>query len=372
MISLSWLTSGSKTPFYLRRSFFVACAPASATVRVLGLGQFNFWLNGKRVSDRVLDPPWTDYRKQVQAVDFDITGLLHPGENALGLEVGNGWYIWDQSFGYNFAFPPFMPPNPNPYRPFGDSLVAAAELILHYEDGTEERISTADPSGWLTAPHPVLHSNVYGSEEIDGALTQPGFSSPAFDTSGWTPARAACEGEIPQGEVVLAEMPPIKIIRRYEGKEIHTVNGRRIFDLGQNFSGLLRCEVRGRAGQQVEFFPAEKLTAEGDVDQMAKGWTPVNNVISYRIAADDVWETVSQSFTYFSGRYIAVSGDAELRSLVGDAITSAWKEAGSFSCDDDRYNKIYDMIEKTVKPIWSRSIRTVPPSNGLPGRNPII
>lgn len=349
MISLTWITNGTKTPFYLRRSFSIKSTPVSAKALVCGLGQFNFYLNGSRAGDRLLDPPWTDYRKQVQAVDFDVTDLLKPGANALGLEVGNGWYIWDQSFGYIFAFPPFMPPNPNPYRPYGDSLVAAVELVISYADGTEDRISTSDPAGWLTAPHPVLHSNVYGSEEINGSLAQPGFSLPEFDASGWTQARSANEGEIPQGDVVQAQMPPIKVIHCYEGKEIGCVNGHRIFDLGQNVAGLLHCAVRGKAGQQVEFLPAEKLTPEGDVDQMAKGWMPINNVISYCIGADDVWEPVSQSFTYFSGRYIAVSENAEVRNLVGDAITSAWKETGHFTCDDERYNKIYDMIEKTVE-----------------------
>ena len=73
----------------------------------------------------------------------------------------------------------------------------------------------------------------------------------------------------------------------------------------------------------------------------------VDNVITYCILEDDIIEDIQQRFTYFSGRYFAVEGDAEVLEMYGDAITSAWRQAGSFSCDDERYNQIYDMIENT-------------------------
>ena len=107
---MTWITSGSKTPCYLRKSFRLERPVAGASARVSGLGQFNFYLNGERVGDSVLDPGWTDYNKLVQFAEYDVTAYLRPGDNALGLELGNGWYIWDDSFGYGFRFPAFMPP----------------------------------------------------------------------------------------------------------------------------------------------------------------------------------------------------------------------------------------------------------------------
>ncbi|MBR3561964.1 MAG: family 78 glycoside hydrolase catalytic domain [Oscillospiraceae bacterium] len=346
-LSEHWITNQTKAPFYLRREFAVEKPFRSATLRICALGQFNAYLNGKRAGDHVLDPAWTDYNKLVQFVTFDVTELLSPGANALGIEVGNGWYIWDDSFGYGFHFPPFMPPNPNPYKPYGESLVAAFELDIEYADGSS--VTVASDENCKTAPHAVQHTNVYGSELIDGARAQRGFSAAGFDDSAWTMAFRATAEEAPRGALSEAKQPPVKVIQRYEAKYLGTVNDRAVYDLGQNISGLLRAEVRGKAGTRVEFFPAEKLTAEGDVDQMAKNWMPIDNVVSYVIAQDAAWETVEQTFTYFAGRYIGVRGDAEVRALAGDAITSAWKRAGTFACDDERYNKIYDMIEKTVE-----------------------
>ena len=240
-----------------------------------------------------------------------------------------------------------MPPNPNPYREFGESLVGAFELQLKYADGSCETITTDE--GCRTAPHGVKHSNVYGSELIDGRELKNGCSLAGYNDSAWEQARPATAEEAPKGALAEAKMPPVRVIETYEAKYLHDANGRRIYDLGQNISGILHAEVRGKAGMQVDFYPAEKLDESGDADQMAKNWMLIDNVVSYIIAEDDKWESFGQTFTYFSGRYIAVSGDAEVHSIKADAISSAWKRAGSLDCDDERYNRIYDMIEKTVE-----------------------
>ncbi|MBR0400778.1 MAG: family 78 glycoside hydrolase catalytic domain [Mogibacterium sp.] len=346
-MKLNWITSGSDKPFYIRKKFDLNGRPAEALLYASGLGQFNAYINGKRVGDHYLDPAWTDYRRQVLYLSFDVSELLADGSNAIVLEIGNGWYNWDTEYGYSFHFPPFMPPNPNPYKPYGSSLVGAFELRIRYADRTEEIISSAD--GCRTASHGVLHSNVYGSELISGRELKKGCSMPGYDDSDWQDARAAAEDEAPLGAASESLMPPVRAVGEYEAEYLHTVNGRRIYDLGQNISGILSAEARGKAGTQLDFYPAEKLDDAGDADQMAKNWMMIDNVVSYILSQDDAWESFSQTFTYFSGRYIAVSGDAEIRGLKGTAISSAWKRAGSFICDDERYNRIYDMIEKTVE-----------------------
>ena len=342
-----WVTSGTDKPFYLRKAFELKADPSSAVLDVTGLGQFNAWINGRRVGDHYLDPAWTDYNKEVQYVTFDVTEMLASGQNAIVLEIGSGWYIWDTEYGYSFHFPPFMPPNPNPYKPYGEALCGAFELTVKYPDGSEDVICSDETC--RTAPHGVKHSNVYGSELTDGRELKAGCSAPDYDDSEWTAARYALEGERPAGRLAASVMPPVKAVKTYEAEFLHEVNGHKIYDLGQNISGILTAEVRGKAGEQIDFLPAEKLDESGDADQMAKNWMLIDNIVSYIIGEDDVWESFEQTFTYFSGRYIAVKGDAEVRSLKGIAVTSAWKQAGSFACDDDRYNKIYDMVEKTVE-----------------------
>lgn len=341
----SWITNGTAKPFYARKEFEISEKPVSAKAYVCGLGQFIFRINGQKVGDHELDPGWTDYRKYVQYVTFDILPYLKLGANAAGAEVGNGWYIMETGDGhYSFHFPEFMPPNPNGYTPFGESLILAVRMEIGYADGSAQVVET-DPS-WKTAKHPVVSSNVYGSEKTDGRLVQKGWDTAGFDDSAWAQAQAAAG---PEGSLEEQAQPPVKVIRSYPAEYLHTAGGRDVYDLGQNIAGILEFTVKGKAGQEIRIYPAEKLDAEGNADQMAKGWLPIDTCITYVIAQDDVPETCRMKFTYFAGRYLGVETQAQVLNLRGDAVTSAWKKSGSFDCDDERYLKIYDLVEKAVE-----------------------
>ena len=100
-----------ESSFYVRKKF-VLCKPVkSAYAKVCGLGQFHFYVNGCKVSDHELDPGWTDYRKYIQYVVFDVTKYLHSGDNMLGAEVGHGWFIKTDEH-YTFTFPEFGSDDP--------------------------------------------------------------------------------------------------------------------------------------------------------------------------------------------------------------------------------------------------------------------
>lgn len=373
-----WITNRTAVPFYARKEFRIEKKVKKALAKVCGLGQFIFYINGQKVDNHELDPGWTNYRKVIQYVTFNVTEYLKLGDNVLGAEVGNGWFIKMDEH-YTFSFPEFMPPNPNPYQPFGKYLALALELVITYEDGTEKTIR-ADDSFEVTK-HPVVMTNVYGSETIDGRLIRAGWNTAGFDASDWEKASVLDEEEAPEGRLMEQFQPAVKVIQTYDGRNLGKVSGyeRDIFDFGQNMSGILEFEVRGKSGDMVKLYPAEKLGANGDVDQMAKGWVNLDSCITYIIGKDDMWETCRMKFTYFAGRYVAVekicagasgeknlcgaddekeqkaprgncgAGGIELRRLRAHAITSSWKRDGSFSCDDRRYEQIYHMIEKTVE-----------------------
>ncbi len=348
-----WITNGTAAPFYARRAFPVSKEVAHAEVRVCGLGQFILHLNGKKVGDHELDPAWTNYSRLVQYVTFDVTEELHPGRCAVGVEVGNGWYHRAQEH-YTFSFPPFMPPNPNGYRPFAKVLVLALELSVTYRDGTQETLA-ADES-FRVRTHPTVMSNVYGSETIDLRLDIPGWDEEDFDDSDWEYAQRAEEEAVPKGELQDQFQPPVRVIRTYEGKFLCRVNGRDIYDFAQNMAGILDFEVRGKAGDCVKICPAEKRGPDGDIDPFAKGWTLVDSCETVTVGKDDTWQHVRMKFTYFAGRFAAVEKIPaceggplpEIRALRADAVSSA-VPSGSFSCDEERFQKVYDMVVRSVE-----------------------
>ena len=132
---------------------------------------------------------------------------------------------------------------------------------------------------------------------------------------------------------------------------------REIYDFGQNMSGILDVKVCGKRGDMIRIYPAEKLDEQGDVDQAAKNWTKVDSCITCIIGKDYEWEHFRMKFTYFAGRYIAVekvSSTADeheitISGISADAISSAWKTDGHFSCDDKRYEQIYSLVERAVE-----------------------
>ena len=336
----NWISGKSQTPFYARREFNIKKQVQKATAYVCGLGQFIFHINGQKVSDHELDPGWTNYDKKIQYVKFDVTKLLHEGKNALGVEVGNGWFLKEDEH-YTFTFPAFMPPNPNPYRPFGKELVLAIKLVLDYAD-----------ENFQVKEHPVKMSNVYGSETYDASLEQTGWDKTDFDASEWKAASVISEEDTPKGELVEQFQPAIKVIRSYPAKYIHSVCNRDIYDLGQNVSGMLKLSYRGKKGDVLRIYPAEKLDKDKNADQVAKSWGTVGNCITCVVGEDDVWQEYRMRFTYFAGRYFAVeksSEAVEVNDITGEAISSAWKTNGTFQCDDSRYVQIYDLVEKAVE-----------------------
>lgn len=350
MMKGKWIANRTASPFYARKEFTLTKRVTSAQLDVIGLGQYNFYLNGQKVSEDILEPAWTDYDKTLLYAHYDVTALLNNGDNAMGIETGNGWFILDdqKDHGYSFHFPSFMPPNPNPYRPFGKYLCARVCLTLFYTDGTQEEIISDE--SWKTYPHMVAWTNVYGSEYIDGTKKPEGdWTQSDFNDGDWQKAYLLSGEETPKGKLIQRTNPPIRVIHEYEARYLHEVNGMRVYDLGQNIAGILSAELSGKEGETIEFITAEKLDENGLPDQMAKNWMLIDNTIHYVIGKTGVKESFSQVFTYFSGRYIGVRGNAEIHYLCGKAITSAWKEAGTFRSTDEKLSQIYDMIEKTVE-----------------------
>ena len=153
-----------------RKEFAVAGPVRQARAYVCGLGYHELYLNGMKVGDGVLEPAQTDYPKRALYVAHDITGLLHPGENAVGLWVGDGWYDQSRMYG-NMSY--------------GEPCaIALLEWVL--EDGAVTRVVT--DGSWKAGWGPVLENNVHLGEVYDARLEVPRWASPGFDDSAWPDA----------------------------------------------------------------------------------------------------------------------------------------------------------------------------------------
>jgi hypothetical protein len=125
-----------------RHGFNLAKPVARAVVYISGLGQYELRINGSKVSEDVLTPGWTNYRKTVLYNTYDVTSQLKSGENIIGVMLGNGMYN--------------VPHTPGRYVKFVGSF-GQPKLILQmqvqYVDGSEALV-TSDAS-WKTTPGPI-------------------------------------------------------------------------------------------------------------------------------------------------------------------------------------------------------------------------
>ncbi|HTV53450.1 MAG TPA: alpha-L-rhamnosidase N-terminal domain-containing protein, partial [Terriglobia bacterium] len=77
----------------LRKDFRVEGEVRRATLYLSGLGLFEAYLNGRKVSADVLAPALSDYDRRVFYLTYDVTGDIKPGDNAIGVILGNGRFF---------------------------------------------------------------------------------------------------------------------------------------------------------------------------------------------------------------------------------------------------------------------------------------
>ena len=306
---------------------------------VSGLGHFDFFLNGGKVGNHFLDAGWTLYDKEVFYVSFDVTELLQHGENVLGVMLGNGFYNVPQERYFKLLVS------------YGAPKMKLCLRIV-YEDASVQEI-VSDKS-WKVSESPVTFSSIYGGEDYDATKEQLGWMYADFDSSDWK--NALVSGYAPrmvsqQAEplTVRTEMP---VVRYYKNE-----NGNWVYDLGQNFSGIVRLGIRGDRGQRVRLTPAELLNGDNTANQSASG-APF--YFTYTLRGGWSVETWQPQFTYYGFRYVEVenavpAGEENpdklpvITELIGLHTCLSAPEAGSFSCSDLLFNKIHNLIDWAMR-----------------------
>ena len=342
----AWITDGHDREYgpspRFRTEFALPKKVASARCYVSGLGYYELYVNGERVGGRTLDPGFTDFGKRVLYSVYDVTGLVRRGANAVGVQLGNGWYNEQTPTVWNFH-----------EAPWRDRPRMVCELRVVYEDGTTQTVASGD--GWLTATGPWLFDNIHVGATYDARLEQDGWTEPGFDASAWERARAT---ECPAPRMEAMKMPPVAVAAEIEPVSVRRIDDTTyLFDMGVNFAGVCRLRISGPAGARASFSHGEMLTPEGRLDQrnIDMHLRPRNarekiQTDVYVLRGEGVEEFVP-SFTYHGFRYVELTLSEPMpvdrRTLTGMVMHSDVRKIGSFECSDTLLNRMHEICNRS-------------------------
>lgn len=340
-IGMAAATRGDSAPL-LRRRFVAGNMLAAAELEMCGLGYYEAWINGQRVGNHVLDPAQTDYTVRVMTVRHDVSELVRPGENVLGVILGDGWYNQNKVWVAAQLW-------------YGEPRLWCA-LTLRYCDGHEECVCS--DLTWRCSAGPIVANNVYAGEVYDARREPIGWHTAEFCDAGWEPVIAM---EPPGGRMEEQAIPPIRITQVRTPESIHACGaGRYIVDMGQNFAGWARIRVQGPAGTEVRLRFAERLDTAGELDTSSTGVfaTGVEQIDRYicRGGGVEEWEP---RFTYHGFRYVEVSGWPGVLTaddIKGIVVHTDFVVAGGFECADERLNRMHQVA------VWTHrsNVHSVP------------
>jgi hypothetical protein len=324
----------------LRKEFDLEAGVRQATVFVAAGGYADVTLNGEAISEDVLSPGFTDYDDTVQYVATDVTSLLEAGPNAIGIELGRGFYGMTGSNVWRWESPPWH-----------DEPVVRAVLRIELADGTVEHIVTND--SWLIADGPTVFDDLYGGETYDAAAAQPGFDTVDFDDRSWAPAT---ETTGPDGVLVNQRQQPIRITEELPAVEItEPADGTYIVKFPRVIAGWVEYTVEGPAGTTVRAQAAEKLRENGRLNADNNGGFgsgfQTDRFILAGTGAPETWEP---SFSYKGFQYLEVTGwpegdEPELADFTAKVVHTDADEWGTFDSSEPIMNRVHRAVVDTLK-----------------------
>lgn len=328
-----------KKPVYFRKTLLLdAKTIQSARLYITALGLYEAHINGQRVGDHVLAPGWQSYHHRHVYNTFDVTSLLHEGQNAIGVIVAEGWYC-----GRMFSFDPNVTRNH-----WGDNIGLLLLLNITFRDGSNARIPT--DLSWEATAGPILDAQIYDGESYDSRLEYQftNWTTPSFDSSNW---RATAELPPLKGVLMPPDAPPVRMIEECKPVRIWTSpKGNILVDFGQNLAGWVRIKASGESGDKIVLSHAELLEqGELAIDPLRSAKAQDTFILNGQPN-----QVLQPHFTYHGFRYIRIDGWPR-KDILNEASVTAivvhtdLEETGQFHSSNALLNQFHNNVRWSMK-----------------------
>jgi alpha-L-rhamnosidase len=320
----------------LRKEFTLQPGIQEARLYITALGVYEAEINGQPVHDHVMAPGWTSYAHRLRYQVCDVTALLREGGNAIGAQIGEGWFRGRLGFGGGRS------------NIYGDRLALLAQLEVTYADGSTQRVISDE--SWRASSGAVLESGVYDGEIYDARLEKMGWTEPGFD-EGASNGGAGWEGvqtvDWDLNTLFAPVGPPVRRTQEIAPVSIFTSpSGRTLVDFGQNLVGRLRISVSGPAGQTITLRHAEVLE-HGELGTRPLRYAKATDRYTLKGEGIEQWEP---RFTFHGFRYAEIEGwPGELSAGDISAVVchTDMERTGWFECSDPLLNRLHENV------VWS-------------------
>ena len=319
-------------PHRFFRDFELDEMPVKARLYSSALGVYVPYLNGKRISEDLFLPGWTNYFDRVQYQTFDVTSFLQKGDNTLGILLGSGWFSGRIAGNWSCDA-----------SSAGRHALFCGELHLYFADGSKKVIVSDEEFRYFYEDGAIRMSDIYMGENYD-ARREDDWNLPGT-------------GKLSRrNHNVLIENPGVKMTWT-SGASVHRIqeitpqkitkmpSGVYMVDFGQNFAGRERLYLKNTFnGQTITVRHGEMLNEDGSLYEENYRKAAATTVYTCKTAENSVYEP---EFTFYGFRYVEISGwNGELtkENIRGIVLSSDLPRCGAFSCSDEMINQLYSNI----------------------------
>ena len=313
----------------LRKSFTVEGNVGDALLYVNSLGYHEAYINGKKVSDAVLNPAVSQMDKRSLIVTYDVSGMLRKGTNEIAIWASSGWYK-PRTFGAVYEGP-----------------LVKAELDVLTPDGFTPLVWTdnswqgvwsgyRDYDTWL-----AWH---FGGEEIDARTVPANMENATLDKLAWGPVDVV---EIKGIKATPLMCEPCLVQETFQAVSIEPYgeNGGWLVDFGRVLNGMLditlpSCPEGHRS--TASFF--DNLEPDGSVKPVS--W---NYYTSSGAAEGDRFVN---KFNHHVFRYVLLDSletAPKLEDIKAMRMRTDYRKTSSFKSSDGELNAIHDMVNYTIE-----------------------
>ena len=332
-----WIEPGEQDAYqtyqaapYLRRSFTVKPGLTQARIYQTAHGLYEFWINGAAGTQDKFKPGFTSYHRRLAYQVYDVTDLLHEGENIWAVALGDGW--WRGKMGGTTR------------NNFGYKLQFLGQLELTYWDGSREIIGTDE--SFRYAYGGIRKCDIRDGEIFDARVEPEGWKRGETDEIIWKPVLLGHDDNCRKDQLIASRSVPVREHESFRAKSFRDKEGNLILDFGQNMAGIVHMTLRGcKPGQEIILTHGEDIK-DGvfSLENLLGGMFEQDGFQEVRyIAKGEQEEHFAPTFSVFGFRYVKLEGyEGHILpdDFIATAIYSDLEETGDFTCSHALINQL--------------------------------